>query len=274
MLEVIYAGNRKVTKMIFLSALSLAYRSGGPITIHLLSMDLSAINPTYEAITREDADEMEGRLRKINPEITVKLYDLTEKYLSQTKYSDKDVHRSYTPYCLLRLFITDIDAIGDKAIYLDIDMMIYKDIRLLFDIDVEGYEIAGVKDAMGKYWINPKYMNSGVMLINVKKIRETRAFEKALKYTLSHRAILIDQNAINHYCKKKKYLPSRFNNQRKMTEDTVIKHFCKVLKFFPYMHCVNIKQTDRERVWNKLKIHEFDDVYRLYDTLIEDKITN
>lgn len=274
MMEVIYAGNRKVTKMIFLSALSVVYRSKGPITFHLLSMNLSHINPDYEAITREDAAFMEERLRKINSEITVKLYDLTEKYLSQTKYFDKDVHRSYTPYCLLRLFITDIYEIGEKAIYLDIDTMIYKDIRLLFDIDVEECEIAGVKDAMGKYWINPKYMNSGVMLINVKKIRETRSFEKALKHTLSHRSILIDQNAINRYCKKKKYLPPRFNNQRKMTEDTVVKHFCKVLKFFPYMHCVNIKQTDRNSVWNKLKIHQFDDVYRLYDELVEDKITN
>lgn len=273
MIEIIYAGNKDVLKGITLSALSICKHCSSPIIFHILTMDLRHIAKRYQPILQDDTKLLEEQLRSLNSQVKVNLYDLTSEYLARNKFK-KDIHKSYTPYCLLRLFSDQISGIGDKAIYLDVDTMAFRDINELFKIDIEEYEIAGVKDAMGKYWINPKYMNSGVLLINLKLIRETKSFQKALDYTLSHRSILIDQNAINHYCKKKKYLPNKFNNQRKMKDDTIIKHFCKILKFFPYMHCENIKQWHIEQVHKKLKIYQFDDIYKIYDELVNQKTTN
>lgn len=270
MIEIIYAGNKNVLEGIRLSTLSICKHCPKPLLFHVLTMDLRNVSPRYQPITKEEIDELQNQLRTINPNVDVRLYDLTQKYLEGNKFN-KDIHRSYTPYCLLRLFSYQIEGIGDKVIYLDVDTMAYGNIEELFNIDVTDYELAGVKDAMGKYWINPKYINSGVLLINMKKVRETSSFEKALKYTLTHRSILIDQNAINSYCKKKLYLDNRFNNQRKMTEDTIIKHFCKVLKFLPFMHCENIKQWHFDQVRNKLHIHHFDDIYEIYFDLTKEK---
>ncbi len=263
MIEIVYGGNKAVLEGIRLSSLSICKHCSKPILFYILTMDLRNVSNRYQPINEEEVDELKSQLRTLNPDVDVRLYDLTQKYLMENKYK-RDIHHSYTPYCLLRLFSYQIEDIGDKVIYLDVDTMAYGNIEELFNIDITDYELAGVKDAMGKYWINPKYINSGVLLINMKKVRETSSFERALKYTLSHRSILIDQNAINHYCKKKLYLENKFNNQRKMTDDTLIKHFCKVLKFFPFMHCENIKQWHIDKVRNKLQIHHFDDIYKIY----------
>ena len=78
---------------------------------------------------------------------------------------------------------------ADKAIYLDCDVVVNRDIRDLHDIDIENHLFASTLDPIC-YWKNGKvrkkyqktveylqlqpdsYINSGVLLINVKKLRE------------------------------------------------------------------------------------------------------
>ena len=74
------------------------------------------------------------------------------------------------------------------------------------------------------------------------------------------------ESALNKYGKKK-YIPFRFNEQRKIKENTIIKHFCKGIVFFlPFgFHIYNIKQWNREKVHKSLKIFMFDDIYERVD---------
>jgi len=269
--EVVYAGNSAMIKGITLSALSIIMRSDEKVRFHIFTMDLRSFNKKYIPITEGDCKQLESRLNFVRGGNEVVLHDFTERYIKRNETS-KRAHSSYTPYCLLRLFITHEEGLGDKVIYLDADTMVNKDINELFAIDISRYELAGVLDAMGQYWIYPTYMNSGVLLLNLTNLKKTGGFDKALDYVLKHTSILVDQNAINKYCEYKLYLPSAFNNQRAMQKDTVIKHFCKVLKFFPYMRTVNIKQWDTEKVHKVLKIHEFDDVFELYEKLLSENI--
>lgn len=67
----------------------------------------------------------------------------------------------------------------DKLLYLDADIMVCKDIGLLYDLDVETVEYAAARDHYGKYLINPNYINAGVLLFNMKLCRETGIFEKS-----------------------------------------------------------------------------------------------
>jgi len=251
---------------ITLSALSIVMHSDCALRVHLFTMDLSRANKKYVPLAEEDRAEIERVLNSVRGGNEVILHDFTRIYLESNKISDT-AHASYTPYCLLRLFITQVEGIGEKVLYLDTDTMLYGDVNELYSIDISRYELAGALDAMGQYWIYPTYMNSGVLLLNVKNLKKTGAFEKSLDYVLTRSTFLVDQDAINKFCKYKLFLPSRFNNQRKMTADTVVKHFCKILKFFPVLHTVNIKQWDRERVHKTLKINEFDDVYSMYDKI-------
>jgi len=74
--------------------------------------------------------------------------------------------------------------------------------------------------------------------------------------------IMPDQSALNKHGKKK-FLPFRFNEQRKIKEDTVVKHFCKGIVFFlPFgFHIYNIKLWQIDDVHKRLKITYFDDIY-------------
>lgn len=271
MIEVVYAGNAAMIKGITLSALSIIMRSKAKIRFHIFTMDLHSFNDKYTPITENDCKRLENMLSRARGGSEVMLHDFTEKYIGSNRLSPR-AHRSYTPYCLLRLFIAHVEGLGEKVIYLDADTMVNKDINRLYSIDISDYELAGVLDAMGQYWIYPTYINSGVLLLNVKNLKRTGGFDKALNYVLDHSSFLVDQDAINKYCEHKLYLPTKFNNQRAMKSDTVIKHFCKVLKFFPFIHTVNIKQWDVEKVHKILKIHDFDDVYEEYNKLISENI--
>lgn len=266
MIEIVYAGNTAVLEGITLSALSAVMRTKENLRVHIFTMDLRCFNEKYSPITEEDCQKLERMLCAVRGGNEVVRHDFTERYLKSSRTS-KRAHSSYTPYCLLRLFLTHEEGLGDKAIYLDADTMVNRDINELYSIDISRFELAGVLDAMGRHWIYPSYINSGVLLLNIKNLKRTGGFDKALDYALSHSSFLVDQDAINKFCRHKLYLPSRFNNQRKMTDDTVVKHFCKILKFFPFLYTVNIKQWHREKVHSKLKIYAFDDVYALYDKL-------
>ena len=83
---------------------------------------------------------------------------------------------------LARLFLQDyLPKHVKKALYLDCDTIILKDIDSIWNTDLSHYMIAGVKDAMDdryKHLINllptDIYINSGVVLYSLDKIREER----------------------------------------------------------------------------------------------------
>lgn len=112
----------------------------------------------------------------------------------------------------LRLMIGDIlPKTIDKAIYLDVDLVVCKDIRELWDIDINEYVLAAVSDygilsskkslaektkAFGWKEANG-YFNSGVLVINLVKWRDggygKRVIEASQKHSFRHH----DQDALN-----------------------------------------------------------------------------
>ena len=108
-------------------------------------------------------------------------------YDMHAKYSDMKIHVNHLTYaCFYRLQLPELLKDVDKCIYLDVDTIVKKDLSLLFDIDLEDNYIAGVK-AAGYYYPEDKkeknremlgikefnqYINSGVLSINLKKMRQ------------------------------------------------------------------------------------------------------
>lgn len=100
----------------------------------------------------------------------------------------------------------------------------------------------------------------GMLLLNLKKIKETKLFEKARIMLKEKKLIFADQDAIYWNTEKKLILPRIYNEQAKFNkEDTVICHFCKRLLLKPYPHTQNFKQWNIKQVHEILKCHEFDD---------------
>ena len=99
-----------------------------------------------------------------------------------------------------------------------------------------------------------------MLLMNMKKIKETGLLEKARERIKTKKMIFADQDAVFRSTTKKKLLPRIYNEQSKFNKkDTVICHFCKRLMFRPYPHTENFKQWNVEEVHSILKCYAFDD---------------
>lgn len=267
MIPICFSGNGKIFEGLLMSVMSLADKASEPLKLYILTMDLTKENPKFNSFSDEQIKLLNDVVKEKNPKSEVVKVDATQDYIKYLR-DGKNHENGYTPYTLLRLLLDLTPNIPDKLIYLDIDTMCVSDIKQLYDVDIEGYDFAAVKDYMGRFWINRHYCNAGVMLLNMKQIKENGLFEKCRNKVNKTKMLMPDQTALNKYGKKK-YLPFKFNEQRKIKTDTVVKHFCKGIVFFlPFgFHIYNIKQWQREKVHKSLKIFCFDDIYTRVDEL-------
>lgn len=270
-LPIVYSSNNRIFHGIVLSVLSILKRTQNPIEVYLLTMDLTFLDPRFEAISQKQAKSLDDVVKSYNPANRVILLDATNEFLERLGKS-KNLKTGFTPYTIMRLLL-DIMPVPDKVIYLDVDTMCCADIKQLYDIDVSEYELAMVLDAVGRYWVRPTYCNAGVILLNIKEIRASHLFERAIAYVNKRKLFMPDQSAINFKAKRKLIIPRRFNEQRTIKDDTVVKHFCQYFKWYgPVFKLKNVKQWEFDKVHEILNIHDFDDVF---DKFIElDKIYN
>ena len=261
------AGNKKVFDGILIGALSITKNCEQPINLYVLTMDLSDMDESYAPITIEQVQIIDAVLKTTNIKSKAIRIDATQEYIKEMKNSPNNFD-SYTPYAFLRLFADRLDCLPSKILYLDTDVVAVKDINELYNIDVSNYEFAAALDYYGRWFYNPQYINSGVMLLNLDNIRKSGLFKRTLKVCSRRKIFLADQTALNKYSKNKLIIDRKFNEQKKIKEDTVIRHFSKTIKFFPYFHTQNIKPWQVEKVKNVLKIHEIDDILQDYQDMI------
>lgn len=260
-IPIYYAGNSAIFAGIFMSAYSVAKTTMHPISVNILTMDVTEKDPKFTPVTSQQREILERHIKQFNSQNTVRIIDMKDLYEKHIKNTKND-NTIYTPYSMLRLFMDKVEDIEDKCIYLDIDTMVIKDISELYDIDMSKYEYGAALDYMGKTWINRDYCNSGVLLLNMKLIKERDLFSKCFEHIRTHRSLLPDQTALYRCVQDKLILPDKFNEQRNIKGDTVVKHFCKGVKWWkPIFNVYNIKQWQIEEVHKKLKIYDFDEIY-------------
>jgi lipopolysaccharide biosynthesis glycosyltransferase len=268
-----FAGNRKVYDGLLIAGLSIVKHCTEPITVYVLTMDLSDINSEYKDIDGSLIARLDAVYKRGNKNSKVIRIDVRDLYLLHLNNSPNS-ESFYTPYALLRLLAEDITQIPSKVLYLDADIVANDNISELFNIDIHNYEIAGVRDFYGRFFFYPNYLNSGVLLMNMDKIRQTKLLSRSLKLCQSKRVFLPDQTAINKYARKKLILPSKFNEQKKLSKDTVIRHFSMTIKFFPKFKTQNIKPWHIDKVHSVLKLTHFDDVLEEYQNIIKEMMSN
>lgn len=229
MVNVFYAGNKRVFDMIMISSLSMAKTASEPLSIYLVTMDLSDEKDIYIPINEDQTHFLEDVIKQYNPENKVIRMDVTEIY---KKYrfdnSPNNVDR-FTPYALLRIF-ADYYDFPDKIIYLDVDTVINNDIAELYNQDIEDYEIGAVRDVfIFGLKLHKTYFNSGMLLMNMKKIKETRYLEKTRNLCNSKKMIFLDQDALNYSVTYKKMLDRKFNSihvPKRRYDKVVVHHMC------------------------------------------------
>ncbi len=111
--------------------------------------------------------------------------------------------------------LTDVD----KIIYLDSDVIVLDDIYELWEFDIKDYLIGAVEDKYSELmgWRanledGDIYINSGVMLMNLKKFREENIEKQLFDKLREEHNDYSDQDAINDICRDKiLYLPLKYN---------------------------------------------------------------
>lgn len=271
MVNVLFCGNDGVFDGFLTCALSLMKRtkSNEPFAFRIFTMELTRLSPKYTGIPEERIELLRKTVRQYNPENTLKVIDVTELYEQEFAHCPNE--GAYcSPYTLLRLLADLVDDIpkDDKLLYLDADILFQRDVHLLYDIDLEGYEYAAARDHYGKYLLYPNYINAGVVLFNMKEARKNGLFEKARRELRRKKFLFADQTALIHATTKKKLLPQRFNDQKFLHPHTVVRHFSKRLFYTPYPHTENIKQWQVDKVHNVFGYYEFDDILNEYLTIM------
>ena len=243
MINILFSGNDKVLDGVLTCMLSIFKRTTTkePFCFYVMTMDATRVKEQYKPID----DNMIAFLNKVakeyNEENVVIKLDVTDLYEREFKECPNELAYC-SPYTLLRLLADLVDGMPDKLLYLDVDILFNRDITLLYNIDVAGYEYAVARDHYGKYLINPNYINAGVLLLNMAEIRKTGLLEKSRQLIKTKKLVFADESALYRSTTKKKMLPQRFNDQKFLHRHTVIRHFSKRLFYLPYPHTANIKQ--------------------------------
>ena len=138
----------------------------------------------------------------------------------------------FTPAAYYRLLAPAVLPHLDKVLYLDCDIIIKDDISDLYDTDIGDYLLAASKDTfvIGRAFSaiykfreyladlgisgTLGYFNSGVMLMNLAKMREEGLCLQMIKYAQTHNCLLVDQDVLNYYCQGRvRYIDKSWNNQ-------------------------------------------------------------
>lgn len=274
MVNILFCGNDKVFDGFLTCALSICKRTETkePFRFIIYTLDLQDINPKYKAISQRHIDFLDSAVKKYNPDSSVELVDVTKIYEEEFRGCPNEM--CYTsPYTLLRLFADLVPQMPEKFLYLDADVMSNRDITMLYDIDVSGVEYAGAHDHYFKLicpFLNPRYVNAGVLLFNLSRCRETGLFKKARQLIKTKKLMFADQSALNRSTTRKKLLSQRFNDQKFLYRNTVIRHFSQRLFYTPTPHIANVKQWDVDGVHNIYRYHQFDDILEEYIDLMKE----
>ena len=200
---------------------------------------------------------------------TVEFYDVTEcmkKYAGSLE-ALRQATGHYSIGTLYRLFLPDmLDGIK-KVIWLDCDVLVSLDIKELWEIDMKGKTFAGVLDMVAmKYYdsfyrnrmdallkgIPPdEYINAGVMVIDLERIREKVSFsDVAMKWIIDmgNLAPCTDQDAVNSIFAGDICLLDTKFNQQNISSDTQV---C-MLHMYSGKPWASIRGFPSERLYWKL----------------------
>lgn len=265
MINILFSGNAGVFDGILSCMLSILKRTQTkePFRFFVYTMDVTRIKPEYQAVSEAQIAFLNKIAKKYDPKNEVIRVDVTELY--EREFGGCPNEQAYcSPYTLLRLFADIVEGMPDKLLYLDVDILFNRDITLLYNIDISGYEYAAARDHYGKYLINPNYINAGVLLLNMKEIRKTGLLAKARNLIKEKKLVFADQSAVYRSTTKKKMLPQRFNDQKFLHKHTVVRHFSKRLFYLPYPHTANVKQWKVSEIHRIFHYYVFDDILYEY----------
>ena len=176
----------------------------------------------YTVISDDITNEIQSQIKNI-----IMQYDNKSKITFLKDNHDFDKHEpGRSAGYFYRIQLIKLAPKVDKIIYCDIDTVFRKPLIDLYNINMKDKLLYGVKDGINisRYWKKyktrtdkkylskqGKYINSGVLLINLKTFRNENIYPKFLKL-IGKKLRYQDQDMLNYIAKNRiGYLPLKYN---------------------------------------------------------------
>ena len=197
-------------------------------------------------LSDENVKLISDKMKEIGVNVTIQTVELKKYSLSNSQHFSLDM--------FLRILAFDLlPAEIDKILYVDVDMISLKDITPLYETNIKGKLIAAVRDFGVKFkkvnkYVNSlnlthTYFNSGMLLMNLDKMREMWARDELQKYIEENSKTFScpDQDVLNTICNNKDivfiddiYNYQIKNNEKLINDEVVLLHFVGYTK--PWNH--------------------------------------
>ncbi|MCD7744298.1 MAG: hypothetical protein LUI13_03240 [Lachnospiraceae bacterium] len=270
-MNILYCGDKNIEDGLVISVLSLLKAVSEPLHIFVMTMDLKLERGQISPVSQGTIRYLDNRLKKQNEQSSAVRIDATGLFCAEPPLANMETR--FTPCCMLRLYADQVPELPDRILYLDNDVVCRKDFGDFYDQELSDSELAGVPDYYGKWFFRKSlfhmdYMNSGVLLLNLARIRETGLFARCRTLCREKKMFMPDQSALNKLADKKKLCSRVYNEQRRLHKGTVFQHFTTSFRFFPWLHTLTVKPWQIEQVHEKLKLHEYDDILQEYTAVM------
>jgi lipopolysaccharide biosynthesis glycosyltransferase len=185
------------------------------------------------------------------------------------------VHPYVTETSMYKFYLPEIFKDLTKILYLDVDILVQGDISSLFEMNIEDVYAATVKDmdatikGQTDHLCLKNYFNSGMMLLNLKKMRDNDITTKLIEYKRkTSNDNFMDQNALNKIFNDEViYLSPKYNYLKTIEHNTVE----SISEFFNITNeeLKNISQkplilhiTGQRKPWNTCSAPCFNEFYK------------
>ena len=270
MMNILFCGDANIKDGVVICALSMLKVTNSPLHIYILTAGIETEFASCQALDPDFGNQLQALMQTHDPCHRVTQIDISESFARDLPWAN--LQTRFTPGCMLRLYADQVEELPDKILYLDNDVVCCRDFTDFYNTDISHAELCGTLDHYGKWFFrsNPFYMdyiNSGVLLLNLKEIRRTRLFARCIRRCAEKKMFMPDQSAINKLADRKIIAPRRCNEQYKQKKDTIFRHFSTTFRFVPLLHTVSVKPWQIEKMHRTLGIYEFDDILHQYDRL-------
>lgn len=193
------------------------------VAIHSMILNKSSEKYNFYIITSnlsKDSEEHFKSFEKENVAINIIREDAETRFKGLHSFEVDSICVASIS-ALLKFILPDLLPDLDKVLYLDGDLVVETDLSEVYNIDLGDNYAATVLDTSKMYWkssfnsVVDYYFNSGVMLLNLKKMRENNTMQELIetKRNLTDSS-LMDQNVFNIvFDGKTVILPVKYNFQ-------------------------------------------------------------
>ncbi len=224
------------------------FNTNSGVRLHILYADLS-----------DSAKTVLKRLEGVGTDNKVEFLPVEEKHLERIKV----VTGRWRPECFFRYFVTELIPDIDRVLWLDADVLVRKSVEDLYSMDFEQKSFAAVYDNTSK----PEerlgitdYYNSGILMINTAKLRETGKMNEYWELIASpdYKGELPDQDALNIVFKDDIKETGGIFNTFPLNPDEYAD--------FLIENAVIIHYVSEHKPWNTEEVEYFNECFKVYRT--------